>query len=83
MFLVAPPCLDASDDDAMEEDWLEDQMQESLEIDLAEAAMTDEPIREPKLLVGRFGCIPGDHTVPCRTHLSPSCGAACYAILEG
>ena len=31
VFPVDPPCLDASDDDAVEEDWLEDQMQESLE----------------------------------------------------
>ena len=47
-FLVAPPCLDASYDEAVEEDWLEDQMQKSLEIYHAEAAMTDEPTRDPK-----------------------------------
>ena len=80
---VAPPCLDASDDDAMEEEWLEDQMQEMLEIDYAEAAMTDEPGREPKLIMGRFGCIGGDHTAPHAVRISPSCGVACYAILEG
>ena len=61
---VAPPCLDAPDDDAMEEEWLEDQMQDLLDIDHAEAAMTDEPGREPKLVIGRFGCIAVDHTVP-------------------
>ena len=84
VFLVAPPFLDASDDDAMEEDWLEDQMQESLEIDYAEAAMTDEPIREPKSLIGRCGCISGDNTAPHSEHIfSPSRGAACLAILEG
>ena len=66
---VALPCLDASDDDAMEEDWLEDQMQESLEIDHAEATMTVEPTREPKLLIGRFGFITGDHTVPLAEHV--------------
>ena len=81
--LVAPSCLDASDDDAMEEEWLEDQMQEILEIDHAEAAMIDEPAREPKLIMGRFGCVAGDHTVPHAEHISPSCGAACFAILEG
>ena len=61
---VAPPCLDAPDDDAMEEEWLEDQMQDLLEIDHAEAAMTDEPGCEPKLVIGRFGCVAVDHTVP-------------------
>ena len=40
---VAPPCFVASDNDAMEEDWLEDQLQESLGIDHAEATMTVEP----------------------------------------
>ena len=45
-------------------------MQETLEIDHAEAAMTDEPTREPKLLIGRFGCISGDHTVPHAEHMS-------------
>ena len=40
---VAPPCFDASDDDAMEEDWLEAQMQDMFDIDHAEAAMIDEP----------------------------------------
>ena len=59
----------------MEEDWLEDQMQESLEIDHAEAATTNEPIREPKLLIGRFGCITGDHTVPHAEHISLLCAA--------
>ena len=37
VFPVATPCLDASGDDAMEEDCLDDQMQESLGIDHAEA----------------------------------------------
>ena len=40
---VAPPCFDASDNDALEEDWLEAQMQETFHIDHAEAAMSDEP----------------------------------------
>ena len=57
-------------DDAMEEDPLEDQMQESLEIDHAEATMTVDPTREPKFLNGRFGCITGDHTVPHAEHIS-------------
>ena len=61
---AAPPCFDASDDDAMEEDWLDDQLQESLGIDHAEATMTVEPTCEPKVLIVRFGCISGDHTVP-------------------
>ena len=69
VFPVAPQCLDASDDDAMEEDSLEDQMQESLEIDHAEAAMTDEPTREPKLFIARFGCTTGDHTVLHAEHI--------------
>ena len=68
--LVAPPCFDASDGDAMEEDWLDDQLQESLGIDHAEATMTVEPTCEPKLLIGRFGCISGDHTVPHAEHIS-------------
>ena len=67
---VAPPCLDASDDDAMEEERLGDQMQEILEIDHAEAAMIDEPARETKLIIGRFGCIAGDHTVTHAEHIS-------------
>ena len=65
---VAPPCFDASD--AMEEDWLDDQLQQSLGIDHAEATRTVEPTSEPKLLIGRFGCISGDHTVPHAEHIS-------------
>ena len=75
-----PPCLDASDDDAMEEDWLEDQMQEPLEIDHAEATLTVEPTREPKVYRLHYW---RSHSPSCRTHVSPSRGAACYAILEG
>ena len=56
MVPAAPPCLNASDDDAVEEEWLGDQMQEILEIDHAQAAMIDEPAREPKLIIVRFGC---------------------------
>ena len=81
---VAPPCLDASDDDAMEEEWLEAQMQEMFDIVHAEAAMIDEsggqnPFRvehelsqsayEPKLIIGRCGCIAGEHTVPHAEHI--------------
>ena len=58
-------------------------MQEILEIDHAEAAMIDDPAREPKLIIGRFGCIAGDHTVSHAEHISPSCCAACYTILDG
>ena len=53
----------------MEEDWLDDQLQESLGIDHAVATMTVEPACEPKLLIGRFGCISGDHTVPHAEHI--------------
>ena len=49
---------------------MEGQMQEPLEIDHAEATMTVEPTREPKLLIGRFGCMTGDHTVPHAEHIS-------------
>ena len=38
---------DASDDDATEEEWLKDQIQEIPEIDHAEAAMIDEPVVRP------------------------------------
>ena len=81
--IVVPSCFDASDDDAMEEDWLDDELQESLGIDHAEATMTVEPTCEPKLSFERFGCISGDHTVPHGEHISPSRGAACYTFLEG
>ena len=73
----APPCLDASDDDAVEEDWLEYQMQESLEIDHAEATLTQFVNRTDLLHYWR------SHSPSCRTHFSPSRGAACFAILEG
>ena len=58
----------------MEEELLEAQMQEVFDIDHAEAAVIDEPggqnpfrvehelsqsAREPKLIIGRFGCIAG------------------------
>ena len=50
-------------------------MQEILEIDHAEAAMIDEPAREPKLIIGRFGCFAGDHIVPHAEHISLLCVA--------
>ena len=70
----------------MDEEWLEAQMQEIIYIDHAEAAMIDEPVgqnplrvehelsqsaHEPKLIIGRFGCIAGDRTVPHAEHISP------------
>ena len=73
-------------------------MQEMFDIDHAEAAkLTSQEVRtrygvehelsqsarEPKLIIGRFGCIAGHHTVPHAEHISPSCGAACCAFLEG
>ena len=86
---VAPSCFDASDDDAMEEDWLEAQVQEMFDIDYAEVAISDEPggqnpllvehARERKLIFGRLG----SHSPSCRKHLSPWCGAACCVFLEG
>ena len=45
-------------------------MQELFEIDHAEAAMTDEPARKPKLIIGRFGYTAGDHTVPHAEYIS-------------
>ena len=74
-------------------------MQEMFDIDHAEAAMIDEPggqnplrvehelsqsAREPKLIIGRVGCIAGDHTAPHEEHISLlRAAAACCAFLEG
>ena len=57
--LVAPPCLDASHDDVMEEDVSEGLMPEMFDMDHGEAARID-GAGKPKLLVGRFGCLAGD-----------------------
>ena len=85
---VAPPCLDASEGESFEDELWDNQMQEDFDLDLAAATTVegDVPVghsREPRLSIGHFGCVAGDHSSACRTHVSPSCGAACCAILEG
>ena len=62
--LVAQPCLDASDDDAMEEDCRKC----STSITRKRQGLTSPA--SPKLIIGRFGCLAGGHTVPHAEHIS-------------
>ena len=72
---VAPPCLDASEGESFEDDLWDNQMQEEFDLDLAAATNVEGDVlvghsRQPVLLIGHFGCIAGDHTVPHAEHMS-------------